>query len=441
MQAVDNKYKNWYNILMNYREAMDFIGGTGRFGIRPGLERISRLAELLGGPQDGPRFVHVAGTNGKGSVCAFIAGILAAAGYKTGLFTSPYIRRFEERIQINGAEIPRACVAEYAAAIRGAVRAMLAEGCEHPTEFEILTAMAFLYFRDERCDIAVLEVGLGGEFDSTNIIKKPEVCVITNIGMDHTDVLGGTLREIAAAKSGIIKPGCAVAAYPSEAAALEVIREKCLDAGARLVVVNPGEITEIRSDTECQVFDYKRYKGLKIKLLGRHQILNAAVAAEAAEALAENGFAVREAAVRAGLERAVWPGRLEIVSRGPVVIVDGAHNPQGAAALAESLGHMFPGGRFVFIAGVLRDKAYADMFPYFYSFVCRYVTVTPDSPRALPGGELADWLAARGQAAEAAGSVGEAVKTALRLASGGAVVCAFGSLYFIGQVRACFERL
>lgn len=416
--------------------------------VRLGLHRTEELLGRLGRPQDELKIVHVAGTNGKGSTCAFIAGILQAAGYKTGLFTSPYILRFNERIQIDRRDITDADLLEVAADVREAALAM----DEQPTAFELITAAALLHFAQQRCDAVVLEVGLGGRLDSTNVVM-PEVSVITPIDLDHTHVLGDTIEKIAHEKAGIIKRGVPVVSYAQKPAARRVIEETAAECGCTVHVPDFSAI-KARAEGLHQVFSYEELRDVHLKLAGTYQPNNAVMAIQTARVLRECGFAISDDAIKRGLESAVWQGRFEVVDDAPVTIVDGGHNEQGAAALAASLRAYFPEGGVVFAMSVLRDKNYRamieDVLPLARAFFC---FEPPNNERALSADDLAD--AIRAAAAEhasdfatcvaapeaiACATAREAVLAARAAAGKEGVACCFGSLYSIQEIMAAIEE-
>ncbi len=417
---------------MDYKQALAYIDGVCWLGSRPGLERIRALLEKLGDPQKELRFVHVAGTNGKGSCAAMTASVLKAAGYRTGLFTSPYLYRFNERMQINGKPVEDEVLAELVTRIQPLADAME----DHPTEFELMTAAALLWYRQERCDVVVLEVGLGGRLDATNVIDAPEAAVIMNIGLDHTGVLGGTVEQIAAEKAGIVKPGCPVVLYQQSEAVQDVIREKCREVGAELRIADFSRIVPEFDSLEGQVFLY-RDRPWAIPLLGEHQRRNAAVVLELVEVLRRRGWKLEEDAVEHGLYAVSWPARFEAVPTEPPFVVDGGHNPQCAETVAANLKHYFPDRRRVLLAGVLADKDYESLFAILDEAADAYVCVTPDSGRALPAEELGAFLERFGKPVTVCGDVGEGVAEARRQAEDGGMVCAVGSLYLAGPVRAC----
>ncbi len=424
--------------VLTFEEAMQFIHATQRFGSRLGLTSIGALLARLDNPQDKLKFVHVAGTNGKGSVCAYLSCILQTAGLKVGVYISPFIQRFTERIQINGVEISEEAIARITTRIRAAILDMEAEGLPGPTEFDLVTAMGFAYFAEQGCDIVVLEVGLGGRLDSTNIIKAPEVAVITRLGYDHTDILGDTLEKIAFEKAGVIKPGCDVVLYPQPPEAEAVIEEVCTERNAILHKVDLSGIRPIEFGLWGQRFAYAGFGEYQISLLGEHQLGNAALAINAVRLLQSKSFPATEEAIQKGLLSARWPGRMELVHSDPPVLIDGAHNTQGAAALKQGLQQYFPGKPVIFLVGVLADKDYGDMMREVSPLAERFLTISPESPRALPATALAEYLAQYGKPVQAYTKLEAAIAEGLSLCGEDGVLCAFGSLYYIGKVRAYF---
>ena len=418
---------------MDYREALAYIDGVSWLGSRPGLARVTALLEKLGDPQKELKFVHIAGTNGKGSCAAMTASVLRAAGYRTGLFTSPYLFRFNERMQINGEPIADETLAALVTEIRPIADAM----ADHPTEFELMTAVALLWYRRERCDIVVLEVGLGGRLDATNVIGAPEAAVIMNIGLDHTAILGDTVEKIAAEKAGILKPGCDVALYQQSAAVEAVVREKCAEAGAKLHIADFSQLVPAFDSLEGQVFSYRGVP-YAIPLLGEHQLKNAAVVLEVVEILRARGWELPQDAVEHGLYAVSWPARFELVRAEPPFVVDGGHNPQCAETVAANLRRYFPGLRHVLLVGVLADKDYPALFDILDTAADAYVCVTPDSARALPAEKLAGHLARYGKPVTVCGDIPAGVEAASAAAGEDGAVCAVGSLYMAGAVRACF---
>ena len=419
---------------MNYEETLQYIHKVSWSGSRPGLERIRELLRLAGEPQDGLKFVHVAGTNGKGSTCAMLSSVLCEAGYRTGLFISPFVNRFNERIQLNNEPIADEELARITTMLRP-----IAEGMEDPpTEFEMITAVAFMYYKLKACDIVVLEVGLGGERDSTNIISTPEAAVITAMGFDHTKQLGGSMNEIAKAKAGIIKRGGDVVIYGENTDAEAVFESAAQTHGGRLHKPDFSALRLTRYDLDGQTFDYGSHIGLRIPLIGAYQLKNAAVAIKTAEVLVEKGWNIDEGAIKRGLARAFWPARFEVVGRRPIVIVDGGHNPHGVNATAESLRRYFPGKPVTFVIGVMADKDIKGMLPPILPLASEFIAVRPDFYRAMPAKELAGLIQAAGAPAVAADSAEEGVKLAVRKAGPDGVVCALGSLNRSGDIRRSF---
>ncbi|MDO4400604.1 MAG: cyanophycin synthetase [Coriobacteriia bacterium] len=349
---------------------------------RLGLDRTRELLAGLGNPQDRLRVVHVAGTNGKGSTCAFLASILQEAGYKVGLFTSPYIIEFADRIRVNGQNIPADDLLDVTLAVREVAEAMP----DHPTEFELMTAVAFTYFAREECDICVVEVGLGGRLDSTNVLAAPEVCVITPIALDHTTMLGDTIAAIAGEKAGIVKPGVPVVSAVQTPEAMGVIAARAVEQQAPLTCVDADQIAGTPND-----FGYRGWNHLTLGMLGSYQTENAATALEAVRVLRERGWEIPDAAVEVGLATTYWPGRFEILGNDPTFIVDGGHNPQGVQVLIDSLEQRFPQRPVIFVMGVLADKDYPAMVRQLvgYPFTRMFICIEPPNPRALPTEDLA----------------------------------------------------
>lgn len=412
-----------------------------------GLERIQELLERLGNPQNSLKFVHVAGTNGKGSVCAYMDSVLREAGLRVGLFTSPYIEMFEERIRVNGENISLEALTEVTWAVREAAEAMASQdAAKHPTEFELMCAVALVYFARQNCDICVLEVGLGGRWDATNVINAPEVCVITRIGLDHTELLGDTTAKIAAEKAGIIKPGTTVVSWSQDEAALKAIRVVCEAADAPLYVANlddleiePVNLEDVNT-LPVRHFTYKQWP-FETKLLANYQPANAMLAIEALGMLRLRGWDISQEAVHAGIAKATWPGRFEVMQQNPLVIVDGGHNPQGAEVLAETLRDVLPETKPVFLVGILADKDYGGMLETVVDLGQDFVCVTPPNPRALDAEELAAAISALRPEApvHVAEDFNDAVAQAFQLAGEQGAICAFGSLYSIHDLKAALR--
>lgn len=420
---------------MNEREAYEYIESIGNFGIVPGLDSIRELCGRLGDPQKDLKFVHIAGTNGKGSASAFIAAALKAAGYRVGRYISPVIFEYREKIQVNDSYISRRALCQGLERIKEACEGMEASGLPHPTLFEVETALGFLYFREKKCDIVVLETGMGGLMDATNIIENTLVAVIASISMDHMKFLGNTLEEIAEQKAGIIKKGCRVVSLRQRSAAMRVIEKKSAEAGCELTVADPAHADHIRYGLERQRFDYGGYKGVEISLAGRYQIDNGVLALEALKALAERGFPVREDRLRRGFSEAGWPGRFTVIGRKPYFLADGAHNEDAARRLAESLQFYFPNKRIIYIMGMFRDKEYEKVIALTHGLADQIITVAaPGNPRAMSSYELAQAVARYHPDVTAVDSLEEAVEMSYLLAGKDDVIVAFGSLAFLGRL-------
>ncbi|MEY8388046.1 folylpolyglutamate synthase/dihydrofolate synthase family protein [Oscillospiraceae bacterium 38-13] len=414
-----------------------YIHSHGWESHAPGLHRVQELLQRLGNPQDGLRFIHVAGTNGKGSVCACLASVLETAGYRVGLNTSPHLERFHERIRVNGEEIPDRALGAVMKRVRPAAEAMT----EHPTEFELITAAAFLHFLERRCDIVILETGLGGALDASNVIDVPELAVLTAMGMDHAALLGPTLRDIAAAKAGIVKPGGAVVSRGGCPEADAVFRRVCGERGAELTELDLSRLTVRRLGLEGAVFSFAPWENLTIPLAGAYQTENAALALTALECLREKGWHIPEEAIRRGLASVRWPGRFEVLGRDPVFLLDGAHNAHGMRAAVESLRTLFPGQRLTVLLGIMADKDVEEMVDLLAPLAERAFVLRPDSPRAMDPAALCALLATRGVEARPCVSAEEGVEAALAAAGPEGVVCALGSLYLCGAVRTAWRKL
>ncbi len=377
---------------MTYDEALAYIHAVNWTFCKPGLERIGALCAALGDPQASLRVVHVAGTNGKGSFCAMTAAILRAAGYKTGLFTSPYIKTFNERMQINGEPIGEQELADIIAEVRPIADAMT----DKPTEFELITAVAFMYFARHGCDVVVLEAGMGGRLDSTNIIRHPLLAVITGIALDHVAFLGDTVEKIAAEKAGIIKDNCPVLYGGEDATAGRVIAAAAAKNGSAFHTVDYASLTVRQTDLTGTVFDCGDWRALRLSLLGTYQPRNAAVALRAVALMRTAGLDIPDAAVREGLSTVKWPARFELLRAQPPIIFDGAHNAQGIDAAVEAVKTYFGTQKVYVMTGVLQDKDYMAIARRLAEIAARAFVLTPDNPRALPGEEYAAILEQNG---------------------------------------------
>ncbi len=423
---------------MNINEALSFIHKTVWLGSKPGLSRTEQLLALLGNPHKKLKFIHVAGTNGKGSTSACIASILQQAGYKTGLYTSPYINVFNERMQINGGMISNDELCTLCEYIKPFSDSMTDDP---PTEFELITALAMEYFHRNNCDIVVLEVGMGGELDSTNVIDSPEAAVICAIDLDHTSFLGSTVEEVASAKAGIIKKGTSAALYDCEKSVYDVFEGKCKEVGASLVTVNFDKIANVRHSLRYTQFDYGKYKDLKLGLIGSYQPKNASLAVTAIEILRQKGYKISDENIYDGLEKVTWPGRFEILGENPVFVLDGAHNPHGMKATVSSLKEHFGDKKIHFVVGAMADKDVSGMMSMLLPLAGSFVAVKPDNPRAMEAEDLAKLLCNMGAKSESADSIEKGVKTALDKAGKDGIVACLGSLYFSGEIRQAYFKI
>ena len=452
---------------MTYNQAYEYIEECARFGSVPGLDSIRELCKRLGNPQDELKYIHIAGTNGKGSVLAYTSNILKRAGLRVGRYISPTISSYLERFDVGGKPMSKNAFASYIEIVRPVCEQMAAEGLPHPTAFEIETAIAFLFFRDRNCDIVVLECGMGGRGDATNIIKGTLVSVFAHIDMDHMQFLGNTLSEIAGEKSGIIRPGVPVVTGPQEAEVMKVLKDKASEYGCSIyAVTDDEELTAYNGLTVSHITDAKcSLKGgsfvlkddakhrYRTPLLGIHQIYNAAVAAEVIKALravcedatsdvpdrlrAVTAKRLTDEIINKGLADTKWPGRLQIVSNKPLVIIDGAHNPDAAARLKQSLDALIPGKHRILIMGMLKDKDIDTVARIMCEDASMVMTVTPpDNPRALGSVDLASVVRKVNANVTSLDSIEEAVEMATLCAmqDDKSVIIAFGSLSYMGRM-------
>lgn len=426
---------------MKYVEALEYVDSLKKYGVVPGLDNMRELCRRLGNPQDGLRFVHIAGTNGKGSVLAFLSTILKCAGYKVGRYLSPTLFGYCERIQVGARPITQAALCEGMERIRGYCEQMTDEGLPHPTPFEVETALAFWYFQKTGCQIVVLETGMGGSGDATNLIHTTVTSVFTAIGMDHMQFLGKDLVSITRQKAGILKKGCVAVSVKQSPEVMEELAEQCALLGCPLTIADAGDARRIRYGMERQRFDYKGYKDLEIMLAGKYQIDNAVLALEAAVSLERAGYLVTEDAVRKGLGETRWPGRFQVIGKKPLFVVDGAHNEDAARRLAESIEFYFTNKRIIYIMGVLKDKEYDKIMKWTLPYGDQIITVTPPgNPRAMQGYELAREAAALHPRVTAADSLEEAVEMSYLLAERDDVILAFGSLSYLGALISLVEK-
>ncbi len=422
---------------MNYNEALDYIHGISWTFCKPGLDRIRELTEKLGHPERGIPVIHVAGTNGKGSFSSMLASVLTEAGYKTGLFTSPYIVRFNERMKIDGEDIPDGELAEITEYLRPYADSMT----DKPTEFELITAIGFEYFKRHGVDVAVIEAGMGGRLDSTNIVEKPLLSVITGVALDHVAFLGDTVEKIAVEKAGIIKEGCPILFGGVDEDAKRVIESHAKSLHAPLYLTQREALSVEHMSLLGTNLSYKSHKDILIRLLGGYQPYNTANVLEAVDVLREGGLSIPEEAVKEGLARATWPARFEIIANTPLVIYDGAHNAEGIRAAKESIEAYFGSERVIAVSGVLKDKDYEFIAGELSEVADTVFTITPDNPRALSSSEYASVLRGKGVNATACESIDEAVRLAVAGAKEKerALVC-LGSLYTYGEVSEAVRK-
>lgn len=428
---------------MNYQEAIEYIRNLTKFGYNFGLGRITELLRRFDNPHQKIRVIHVGGTNGKGSTSAIMASILRECGYRVGLYTSPHLHSYTERFLFNGRKIPEQALAGLIAELMPQMEEMVKKGFEHPTEFEVVTALAFIYFYREKVDFLVLEVGLGGAIDSTNIVV-PGVAVITNVAMDHMEYLGGTLREIASVKAGIIKKGVPlVTAATGEG--LEVILERGRDLGAPVTLVGRDvRWRESRRGLDGQYLDISgpgwEYRDLFLPLLGRHQQINAATAVAAVEALKERNIVRTGCSVEQGIAGTIWPGRLETVHRKPTVIIDVAHNYDGAVSLRRALDEYYPGKRRVLVLGMLGDKERSRVVAELAPGAGRVIITRPNSPRAGDWRLMAEEARKFLDGVETVENISDAVRAGMAAAGPDDLVVVTGSFYMVAEARELFVR-
>lgn len=424
---------------MDYNEALAYINDKNKFGSRLGLDSIKELMNNLNNPQDNLKFIHLAGTNGKGSTSSYLSNILQVAGYKVGLFTSPYLERFNERFQINGQDIPDEDLGRITGLVKEAADKMFEKGLEHPTTFEIVTAICFLYFNDKNVDYVVLEVGLGGRFDSTNVIAKSLASVITTIDFDHINELGDTLEKIAYQKAGIIKENGLVISYQQKDQALRSIEGVVEEMGASLYISEEGNI-DIKEETEFgSRFDYKykdiSFKDVKISMLGHYQIYNAALAITTILILKEKDLInVEREHIYRGLIQSKWKGRLELIGEDPLFLIDGAHNIQGINNLSKAL-NLFKYNKLILGLSILKDKDIDKMLESLIPLADKIIATQVNMPRKLLAEELAVKIKKYNKEVYWETEIKDAIKKAEEFADKDDLIVFAGSLYLIGDVR------
>lgn len=427
---------------MDYQQARAFIETISVKGSVLGLETVTAFLERLGNPQDDLKFIHIAGTNGKGSVLAYLSMVLERAGYRVGRYISPTLFSYRERFQVNREVISREEFAGLVSEAARVYREMERDGCSLPTVFEVETAISFLYFKQAGCDLVLLETGMGGRLDATNVIRTPVLTMIASISMDHMEFLGNTIEEIAWNKAGIIKPGVPVVSACQVPAAARVIEAEADKKNSRCTFVRPEQIAVEESTLEQQRFCYGDMKEMTIHLAGAHQIENAALALEGIAALRKQGYQIPDEAVRSGLSDTAWKGRFTVIHRDPIFILDGAHNPDAALRLKDSVEKYFKNRKKYYIFGVFSDKEYDKIIEITAGLAEHIYTIeTPDNPRALPAEELARAVAAVNPSVEPAESIPEAVKKCFDAAGSDGVIIAFGSLSFLGEVERAADAV
>ncbi|MCT4583286.1 MAG: bifunctional folylpolyglutamate synthase/dihydrofolate synthase [Peptostreptococcaceae bacterium] len=430
---------------MNYNEAKKYIDDSNRFGSVLGLDRIKYLLKLLGNPQDNLKIIHVAGTNGKGSTCSFINSILLKNNYNVGLYTSPYLEEFEERIRFNNENIKKEDIASIITIIKSKIDIMLQEGFNSPTEFEIVTAMAFYYYNMKKVDFLVLEVGLGGRFDATNVIKKPLLSVITPVGIDHVAILGDNISKIAYEKAGIIKDDGITIIHPQESDAYEVIKDICDEKNNKLIEIDEKNINIKKLNSKGQSFLYKDNLGiennLEIKMLGKHQIRNSILAFECINILKTNyKFKFENESIKQGLKEAFWAGRAELIDS--KILLDGAHNLHGAKALKAILNDYFKDYKIKLVIGMLKDKDVKDVMNLFLPIVDEIITTKPLSDRALSAEELKEIILKIDKTKDiiAINDIKSAIEKKIYNIKEKEILIIAGSLYLVGNARTILRK-
>jgi dihydrofolate synthase/folylpolyglutamate synthase len=447
---------------MNYDESIAYIKNTAKFGSKLGLDRTEKILEFLGNPHKNLKCIHIAGTNGKGSTTAMVARVLMEAGYKVGVYISPFIEEFEERMQINNMNITKDDLSDIITEVSKAVEKVVELGYSNPTEFEIITCAGFLYFYKSNVDFAVVEVGIGGRLDSTNVIE-PILSVITSISLDHTQILGDTLDKIAYEKAGIIKEGIPVIIFPQKNESEEVIHKICRERNSKLIKVPQNSAIYLGKDNlinnapdlieekECTNTNYITQKiklqtpndnyAIELALLGKHQLLNCSVAVHAIEELITLGVKISKEDILMGLKNVRWPARLEVMNKKPLVVIDGAHNIDGIEKLTESIDMYFNYNKIVLILGILADKQVEDMIKTIVPKVSRVITVTPNSDRAELSGELKVQVEKYNINCEAMEDYEEAYKKALSYCNEDDLLLVAGSLYMVGDMRRIIRNI
>lgn len=430
---------------MRYEDALAYINDKEKFGSRLGLDSIGRLLELLGNPQDDLKIIHIAGTNGKGSTSSYLANCIMEAGYSVGIFTSPYLERFNERIQINGVDIPDEDLGNITSLVKIAADQMVKEGMEHPTTFEIVTSIAFIYYKEKNVDYVVLEVGLGGRFDSTNIIKSSMASVITTIDFDHIKELGDTLEKIAYQKAGIIKQNGLVISYPQRPEVRRVLETVARDKNADIFFTEISDVDIIEESEFGSIFNYQRdediMKNIKISMIGQYQIYNASLAITTLMMLRKKGILdIKNDHILKGLLKTRWKGRLEVLKREPIFLIDGAHNVQGIDNLKKAL-DLFEYGNLILGIGILKDKDVDHMIETLIPLADKVVVTEVNMPRKLDADILAQKIEKFHKEVYVKKDIKEAIDKAISISNKDDLILFGGSLYLIGEVRTLVKLL
>lgn len=431
---------------MNYKESIDFIHSTYKFGSKLGLDNIRKLTELLGNPQDSFKIIHIAGTNGKGSTSNMIHDVLMSSGYKVGLFISPFLEKFTERIQINKTHIDEISLAKITTLVKGQIDKMILEGYNHPTEFEVVTAIGLKYFEEQKIDFLVLEVGLGGRFDATNVVKNSLVSVITSISYDHTEYLGDTLEEIAFEKAGIIKEYSHVVIYPQEENIINVIKKQAKIMNSVAHETDKINIEQMSSDLSGQIFKYLKtdvfdLPKLKINLLGEHQLYNCLTALRVFEIMKELGYKITEESIVTGLSICHFPGRFEIISHKPLIILDGGHNINGIEYFSKAIRQYFGNKKIILFYGMLQDKKPDNVIDYLVALSKEIYTLTPNNPRAIKAEDMANLIKNHSDIKVTAINEKKIIIDIIKNTQEDEIIAFVGSLYMIGDVRTLLKKL
>lgn len=430
---------------MTYKEAMDFLQSIQPKGIVPGLDTMRELLRRLGSPEDSLKFIHIAGTNGKGSTGAFLSSVLKCAGYKTGHYSSPAVFSEEECFRVDGEPISKERFSDCVGRIAAVSREMEAYGWNHPTLFEIETALAFLYFKEEACELVVLETGMGGREDATNVVKNVVCTVFTAISLDHTHFLGDTLEEIAFQKAGIMKQETPAVTDLQAPEVLKVLEDEAYHKNVPLRIAYTDRarslsMGNVLTDEAVQMFEYKVHKNMVLSLLGTYQIVNACVAIEVCELLEDWGYRITERQIRQGLLQAKMKGRLEVIAKDPVILIDGAHNPAAAKRLKESLDTYYPDEKKIYIMGVLADKDYEGVIKETIDGADYIYTITPENKRALSAELLKESIEKQGMERVEAADLKTALAEAKRQAGTDGMIVAFGSFTFLKELKLLVDQ-